>query len=59
MKKFFKIGRPNKQPFVVFSKNGWSGLIGLIECIPEPETYIQPLSWREFIIYILRGKNDE
>lgn len=54
MKKIFEICRPNKQPFVVFSKNSWSGLIGLVECIPEPEAYIKPMSWWEFIRYIIK-----
>lgn len=54
MIKFFKICRPNKQPFIVFSKNSWSGLIGLVECIPEPEAYIVPMSWWKFLMYIAK-----
>lgn len=54
MNRFFKIVRPNKQPFIVFSKNGWSGLIGLVEHIPESEAYIAPMSWWEFIMYSIK-----
>ena len=54
MTKFFKIERPNKEPVVIFSKNSWSGLVGLIEHIPDPDAYIVPMSWWKFIMYIIK-----
>lgn len=53
---FFKIEFPNGKSIVVVSKNGYAGLIGLINCVQDKEnTYIIPISLFEFIKYIIGG----
>lgn len=52
--KFFKIAFPNGKSTVVVSKNGWAGLIDLVDGVQDKEnTYIIPLSLFEFIKYVI------
>lgn len=54
MNKFFKIKFPNEKYIIVASKNGYVGLIDLVDGIQDKEhTYIIPISLFEFIKYIL------
>ena len=54
MNKFFKIKFPDEKYIVVISKNGYAGLIGLIDWVEDKEdTYIEPISLFEFIKIIL------
>lgn len=56
--RFFRIAFPNGESMVVESKNGYVGLIDLVDAIKDKEnTYIIPISWFEFVRHIvLRGK---
>jgi len=50
MNKFFKITLSNGKSFVVVSKNGYAGLIGLFDGIEDKEnSYVTPISLFEFI----------
>lgn len=50
MNKFFKIKFSDGKHIVVVSKNGYAGLIGLIDVVEDKEnTYIIPISLFEFI----------
>lgn len=51
MNKFFKIKFPDGKHVVVASKNGYAGLIKLIDCVEDKDnTYIEPISLLEFIL---------
>lgn len=55
MRKFFKITMPSGKSFVVISKNGWTGLIGLFDGIEDGKnTYIAPMSLFEVIKYTIK-----
>ena len=55
MNKFFKIKFPDEKHIVVVSRNGYAGLIGLIDCVKDKEnTYIVPISMFEFIKHTLK-----
>lgn len=55
MNKFFKIKFPDGKYIVVVSKNGYAGLIGLIDFAEDKEnTYIEPISLFEFIKHIIK-----
>ena len=52
--KFFKIAFPNGKSVVVASKNGYAGLIGLVDSVQDKEnTYIIPISLFEFVKYTI------
>ena len=54
MNKFFKITFPNGKSTVVVSKNGYAGLIGLVDGVQDKEnTYITPISLIEFVKYVI------
>lgn len=54
MNRFFKIVFPNGKTFVVASKHGYAGLIGLFDNVQDQEnSYIIPISVFEFIKEIL------
>ena len=55
MNKFFKIKFPDGKHIVVVSKNGYAGLIGLIDYVEDKDnTYIEPISLFRFIKYTLK-----
>lgn len=55
MKKFFKIEFPDGKYLVIVSKNGYAGLIKLIDFVEDKEnTYIVPISLFEFIKYTIK-----
>lgn len=55
MYKFFKIVFPNEKSYVVVSKNGYAGLIDIVDYIYDKEnTYIVPLTLFQFIKYVMR-----
>ena len=52
--RFFKIKFPDGKSMVVESKNGYVGLIDLVDAIKDKEnTYIIPISWFEFVKHIM------
>ena len=52
--KFFKITFPNGKSAVVVSRNGYAGLIGLVDGVQDKEnTYIIPMSLFEFVKYVI------
>lgn len=54
--RFFKIRFPSGKSLVVESKNGYAGLIDLAGVIKDEEnTYIIPISWLEYVKYVMFG----
>ena len=54
MNRFFKIVLSNGETFVVASKHGYTGLIGLFDNVQDQEnSYIIPISLFEFIKEVL------
>ena len=54
--RFFKIKFPDGKSMVVESKNGYAGLIDLVDAIKDKEnTYIIPISWFEFVKHVVFG----
>lgn len=54
--RFFKIKFPDGKSMVVESKNGYVGLIDLVDAIKDKEnTYIIPISWFEFVKHVVFG----
>ena len=54
--RYFKIAFPNGKSMVVESKNGYAGLIDLVDAIKDKEnTYIIPISWFEFAKHMMFG----
>ena len=57
MNKFFKIKFPDGKHIVVVSKNGYTGLIGLIDYVEDKDnTYIEPISLFDFIKYTIKDR---
>ena len=55
MYKFFKIVLPNEKSYVVVSKNGYVGLLDMVDYVYDKDnTYIVPLTLFEFIKYVVR-----
>ena len=55
MFKAFEIILPNKKSFVIISHRSYSGLIGFVEYVSDPDnTYIRLLSFWEFVKFIFR-----
>lgn len=54
--RFFKIKFSDGKSMVVESKNGYAGLIDLVDSIKDKEnTYIIPISWFEFVKHVVFG----
>lgn len=54
--RFFKIKFPDGKSMVMESKNGWAGLIDIANAVKDKDnTYIVPISWLEFVKYIILG----
>lgn len=54
MYKFFKIILPNEKSYVVVSKNGYAGLLDMVEYVYDKDnTYIIPLTLFQFIKYVV------
>ena len=55
MTKFYKIVLPNKKSYVVVSKNGYAGLLDMVEYVYDKDnTYIVPLTLFQFIKYAMK-----
>lgn len=55
--RFFKIRFSDGKSIVVESKNGYVGLIDLVDAIKDKENaYIAPISWFEFVMYMMFKK---
>lgn len=53
--RFFKIEFPDGTFIVIESKNGYVGLIDVVDAIKDKEnTYIVPISWFEFVKHIIK-----
>lgn len=60
MTKFYKIVLPNKKSYVVVSKNGYAGLLDMVEYVYDKDnTYIIPLTLFKFIKYVMGWQYDK
>ena len=60
MTKFYKIVLPNTKSYVVVSKNGYAGLLDMVEYVYDKDnTYIVPLTLFQFIKYVMRWQYDK